>query len=169
MSRPHHWAIYPLFIAGMGLGGFFDGIVFHFALQWHNLVSNRMASDSVGQLETIMRIESTFHISMWAVTGIAIYLIWQAGRRGYLPRRPLVFSGLIILGWGAFNILDGVLFHLVFQLHNVRESGPIAFWNSLWILWGIVFVAIGWAMAFGQGRRLRTDPIPSRPLSLNGR
>jgi uncharacterized membrane protein len=36
-SRPS-W-IPPGLLLGAGLGGFFDGILFHQLLQWHNMVS----------------------------------------------------------------------------------------------------------------------------------
>ncbi len=155
ISRDAGWRIYPLFIAGIGLGGFFDGIVFHFLLQWHYFASSRMDSDSVSALERIMIVDGTFHFSMWIVAAIAIYLIWHAARRDLLPSRPHVFAGLILVGWGIFNIVDGVLFHLVLQLHNAREDGNVALWNAAWIGWGALFALAGWSLAFNRYRQLR--------------
>lgn len=34
-------------VMGIGLGGFFDGILFHQVLQLHAMVSNRLATDTV--------------------------------------------------------------------------------------------------------------------------
>lgn len=151
LSSPDHWRVYPLVLAGIGLGGFFDGIVFHFILQWHQFASNWLETDSVNALERIMVIDGTFHISMWLVMAVALYLIWQAGRRGLLPGRPAVFAGLVLLGWGAFNVFDGVVFHLVFQVHNAREASGTAFWNAAWIVWGAAFMGLGWMLAgFGE-------------------
>lgn len=38
-------------LLGVGLGGFFDGIVFHQILQWHHMVSTSNPPDTVANLE----------------------------------------------------------------------------------------------------------------------
>lgn len=51
---------------GIGLGGFFDGIVLHQVLQWHNMVTSAgYPPDSVANLEFNTLLDGLFHVATY--------------------------------------------------------------------------------------------------------
>lgn len=65
----------PGLLAGVGLGGFIDGIVFHQILQWHHFVSSTAegGGNTVGALEHNTLWDGLFHLAAWSVTAAALY------------------------------------------------------------------------------------------------
>ena len=115
--------IAPGLLLGVGLGGFLDGIVLHQLLRWHHLIS----STEKGSLETVAGLDNNtladgvFHAATWLVTALVVWLLARNLSRGRVTvGRELV--GWLILGWGAFNVADELLFHAVLDLHHVREG-----------------------------------------------
>jgi uncharacterized membrane protein len=61
---------------------------------------------------------------------------------------------LLLAGWGAFNIVEGLVDHLVLGIHHVRDDlgGPLG-WDLGFLAFGIVLVAVGAALASDRGER----------------
>jgi uncharacterized membrane protein len=63
------------------------------------------------------------HALAWTVEAIALFLLTQRrpaeAARMSLPR----VAGWLLVGWGAFNIVEGLLNHHVLTLHHVRDDG----------------------------------------------
>lgn len=122
-------------VVGVGVGGLVDGFVLHQVLQWHHLWSARRDDGTVDGLEENTLLDGIFHVATLAVllAGIALLL----GRR--LEARPLVGLGLI--GWGLFNAVDQLVFHLALEAHHIRMGVE----NEALYDWG--FFALGAALA----------------------
>src|SRR3954467_6971615 len=57
--------------------------------------------------------------------------------------------GAVLLGWGIFNLVEGVVDHEIFKLHRVNETVPDEqriFWDIGFLLWGAAMLVIGAAM-----------------------
>ena len=68
---------------------------------------------------------------------------------------PKAFTGLLILGWGLFNLAEGLIDHHLLQLHHVRDLPahvPLYDWLFL-AIGGVGFILLGLAMARGRGGR----------------
>jgi uncharacterized membrane protein len=125
-------------VIGVGLGGFFDGIVLHQILQWHHLVSSRVPADTLAGLQTNTFADGLFHQAMWLVTLAGVFLLYaQLVRPNRLAARTLV--GGILIGFGAFNVVDEIVFHVLLELHHIRP-GPD------YLLYDLGYTAIGAAM-----------------------
>ncbi len=115
----------PLIAAGIllgaGLGGFVDGIVLHQILQWHNMLSNQLPPDNLINAKVNMYWDGVFHAAMWLVTAVGLRLLWAAGSRTDVPWSGRTFSGGLLLGWGLFNVVEGLIDHHLLQLHHVYE------------------------------------------------
>ncbi len=48
-----------------------------------------------------------------------------------------MFYGSLLAGWGAFNLIEGVIDHHILQIHHVKESP-----DHLW--WDLGFLALEW-------------------------
>lgn len=129
---------------GMGMGGFVDGILFHQILQFHNMLSGRIPNTDYVGAKVNMVWDGFFHAGVWMLTAIGIALLWRAGRRGDADLSGSLFSGSLLIGWGLFNLVEGVIDHYLLQLHHVYEPAGLSVWDGLFLLWGAGMVAVGW-------------------------
>jgi uncharacterized membrane protein len=120
-DRQRRRTLLPCVLLGVGLGGLLDGIVLHALLQWHHYVSHVRPPVTLEALRENVTVDGAFLLGAWTVTVVAVAALWRAGRRGALPN-GIAFVGAALLGWGAFNIVDGVVNHWILGLHHVRES-----------------------------------------------
>jgi uncharacterized membrane protein len=147
---------------GLGLGGFFDGIVLHQILQWHHLLSSRVRPDSVPALELNTLADGLFHASTWLFVVAGLAVLWRHARRTHLTWPTRLIAGTLLMGFGAFNIVEGLIDHEILGLHHVNETVP----RDQWIVWDIGFLAWGAAMfvagawLWRRGQLHAPDPTP---------
>jgi uncharacterized membrane protein len=136
-------------LLGMGLGGFVDGIALHQIMHWHNMGSSVHPPTTLEALQLNMRWDGLFHAAVWLFTLVGVYLLLGAARRGLPLPDGRAFTGLLILGWGLFNLVEGVVDHHLLDLHHVRDLPvhlPLYDWLFL-AVGGVGFIVLGWAMA----------------------
>ena len=52
----------------------------------------------------------------------------------------------MILGWGLFNFVEGLIDHHILHLHHVVESLGVSAYDYAFLASGVIFMAIGWSM-----------------------
>ena len=118
----------PLVAAGLllgaGLGGFIDGIVLHQLLQWHNMLSGRLPPDTLVRAKVNMYWDGLFHAAVWILTVSGLAMLWAATGRADVPHSGRTLVGGLLLGWGLFNVVEGLIDHTVLGLHHVYEYTP---------------------------------------------
>jgi len=62
---------------GLGLGGFFDGIVLHQLLQWHHMLSSWYPITSIENLRLNTLWDGIFHSATYVFVIVALYLFWR--------------------------------------------------------------------------------------------
>ena len=146
----------PGVVLGLGLGGFVDGIVLHQILQWHHMISSTSEGpmDTVAGLEANTLADGLFHGATWLLTAIGVAWLWRniSRRRVTLDRQ---FFGWLLLGWGAFNVLDEVVFHALLDLHHIREGGNELAYDMAFLAIGIAQMVVAWLLT-RAGRDLAT-------------
>jgi uncharacterized membrane protein len=147
-------------ILGMGLGGFVDGIALHQIAQWHNMGSAVLPPVTMEAMSRNMAWDGWFHVATLLATIAGVVMLWSEGRSGSAPESLAVLAGQMILGWGLFNLVEGVIDHHLLELHHVRDMPahvPAYDWMFL-AIGGVLMIAIGWMMinhsAYG--------PLPDR-------
>ena len=154
----------PGLLLGVGLGGFVDGIVLHQILQWHHLLSSTdsdhiglpfVSTDAVVGLRVNVLFDGLFHAFTWIAVVAGLALLWSRLRdsRGRVWTSRTLW-GWVLVGWGLFNLVEGVLSHHVLGVHHVR-SGP----HQLW--WDLGFLAFG-ALLGCSGLLLQARSAPTR-------
>jgi uncharacterized membrane protein len=131
-------------ILGIGIGGFIDGIVFHQILQWHSMLSNRIpATEYVGK-SVNMFWDGIFHAFTLVVTLVGIIRLWKLLWRKDIVRSGYLLGGGLVMGWGIFNMVEGIIDHQVLKLHNVRElSNDPEIWNLGFLGFSVVLLVVG--------------------------
>jgi uncharacterized membrane protein len=119
------WNRGPLLSAGIllgaGLGGFADGILFHQILQVHNMLSGRIPVTDLVSAKVNMVWDGLFHAAVWILTCIGLALLFRAGRRRDVPWSGKTLLGSMLIGWGLFNLIEGVIDHEILGIHHVYE------------------------------------------------
>lgn len=105
---------------GFGLGGLADGILLHQVLGWHHLVSERIPPAPRQALERNLFWDGVFHLAVTVVLLVGLVLLWHGTRHGRRPGAAVV--GLVVLGWGGFQLVDQVVFHVLLELHHIRQD-----------------------------------------------
>jgi uncharacterized membrane protein len=131
-------------VLGAGIGGLFDGIVFHQILQWHHLISGPRPPQTLRDLELNTMFDGLFHAAAWVITLAGIWLVHRALRGDSAHVTGRVLSGGLVAGWGAFNVVEGVVDHYVLGIHHVRPGPDEALYDLAFQVWGAIFVAFGW-------------------------
>ena len=147
----------PGILLGIGLGGFVDGILLHQVAQWHNMGSAVVPPTTMAAMRENMRWDGFFHAAVWVLTLVGAYRLLAAARKGRPLPDPTAFTGHLLLGWGLFNLVEGVVDHHLLGLHHVRDLPahvPLYDWLFL-AVGGIGFIAAGWLLARrGRGNDL---------------
>ena len=132
----------PATLLGIGLGGFLDGIVLHQILQWHHMISDQRPTTTVAGLEVNTLADGLFHVFAWVAVVVGVALL--AARRGGAAA-PTVLWGWLIFGWGLFNLVEGVVDHLLLGVHHVRDDlgGPLS-WDLGFLALAVALMVVGW-------------------------
>ena len=136
-------------VLGLGLGGFVDGITLHQIMQWHNMGSAVLPPVTMEAMSQNMVWDGLFHAATLVLTVIGVVMLWSEGKNRNLPPSMSVLFGQMILGWGLFNFVEGIIDHHLLQLHHVRDM-PTHMPSYDWIflaVGGIGFIILGWMLS----------------------
>ena len=156
----------PGIVLGVGMGGFVDGIVLHQILQWHHLLTSTdtdnigvpyYPADTVAGLEVNTLWDGLFHALTWLAVLVGLLLLYSrfvdARGRVWTSR---VLWGWMLVGWGLFNLVEGLINHHLLGIHHVR-AGPNQLWYDIgFLVFGALLVAGGYLLS-RSGRQGRVD------------
>lgn len=149
----------PGIVLGVGLGGFVDGILLHQLLQWHHMLTSTdtdhvgisyYPADTVHGLRINTLWDGVFHTFTWlmVLAGLALlYARVQHSRGRVWASRAL--WGWVLVGWGVFNVVEGLVDHQVLGIHHVRSGPHQTAWDVAFLAVGLALVAGGWLLQRG--------------------
>lgn len=142
-------------VLGFGMGGFMDFLLLHLILQWHHMISNRLPPTTLDALRRNLFWDGMGEAAMWAIIFAASLMLLRAARRGERMPGTLRWTGLFVLGWGGFNLLDGIVNHHLMAFHNVRDDveNKMAWNMGFMLVAGVLQPIAGLAMARAGRRR----------------
>lgn len=135
-------------LLGLGLGGFFDGIVLHQILQWHHMLSSAgFSADDVHDLKINTLADGLFHASTYIFVVWGLCWLWRAARRPHFLWSAPVLLATVLMGFGIFNVVEGLVDHHLLGIHHVNETAPKdqwIYWDLGFLLWGAGMLGGGW-------------------------
>lgn len=156
MDRVTKPPLLPALLMGIGFGGFVDGIVLHQILQWHHMLTAEgcCSATSVAGLEDNTLADGFFHIATWIAVFAGTLAAMRAWQRGELAPPWRSHFGGLLLGWGAFNLVEGLVDHQILGIHHVRDDlgAPVGWDIGFLAIGGAGLIVIGWALR-RSGRR----------------
>jgi uncharacterized membrane protein len=139
-------------LLGTGLGGFFDGILLHQILQWHNMLSSVRPPTDLVAMKYNMLWDGLFHALTWLMTVAGLTRLWMAGQRADVPWSTRTLVGSAFLGWGLFNFVEGLIDHQLLSIHHVHPGAHQLAWDLGFLASGLVMIA-GGIIAIRTARR----------------
>jgi uncharacterized membrane protein len=137
-------------LLGLGLGGFFDGIILHQVLQWHHmLTSGGYPANSMYNLEVNTVWDGLFHMTTYVFVLLGLIILWKRARQTHIGWSGKLLTGTILMGFGIFNIVEGIIDHHILGIHHVNETVPLAqwiYWDLGFVIWGAAMLVAGWLM-----------------------
>ena len=150
----------PGVLVGLGLGGFVDGILLHQILRWHHMVSSVRGAG----LTTNLIADGLFHAGTWLAVVVGLFWLWSRLRspaaRAARPWRTLV--GALLLGFGTFNLVEGLVDHQLLGVHHVRPGPNQTAYDLGFLLTGVLLLAAG-AVLYRAGRRALDRRLATAP------
>lgn len=145
---------------GLGLGGFFDGIVLHQVLQWHHMLSTWYPPVTMENLKLNTLWDGLFHSLAYVFVVVALFILWRAAHRQHLAWSGKLLGGTLLIGFGLFNVVEGVVDHHLLGVHHVNElvvASERPLWDFGFLAWGAVMLGIGWVL-LRAGQRAEAAP-----------
>jgi uncharacterized membrane protein len=137
-------------LLGLGMGGFVDGILLHQVLQWHHMgTSAGFPPDSLTNLQLNVLWDGLFHMATYVFTASGLFLLWRAASRPHGRWSAKMLWGTILLGFGIFNFVEGLIDHQILGIHHVNETVPPEqwiYWDMGFLLSGVLLAVVGWAL-----------------------
>jgi len=90
-------------------------------MQWHNMGSAVLPPTTMDAMAQNMTWDAKFHAATLILTLVGVLMLWSDGLAGLSPQRLSVVIGQMILGWGLFNLVEGVIDHHFLNIHHVRD------------------------------------------------
>lgn len=141
---------------GLGLGGFFDGIVLHQILQWHHMLTSAgYPPTSVANLKVDTFWDGLFHAATYVFVVIGLVILWRAAHKAHIWWSGKMLVGTVLIGFGLFNVVEGLIDHHLLGIHHVNETVPREqwwMWDLGFLVWGAAMLAGGWAL-LREGKR----------------
>ncbi|MFD0902524.1 DUF2243 domain-containing protein [Actinomadura sediminis] len=144
----------PGAVLGIGLGGFVDGILLHQLLQWHHMLTGTDTDnigvkyynpDTVSGLEMNTVWDGLFHTVCWLAVLLGLALLYSRvthrRRRVWTSR---VLWGWVLVGWGLFNLVEGIIDHHILGIHHVHGGPHQIWWDIGFLVLGAVLMVVGY-------------------------
>ena len=94
--------------------------------------------DSLENLRFNTFLDGLFHAATYIFVVIGLVLLWRAAHRQHPWWSGKMMMGSVLIGFGLFNVVEGIVDHHVLKLHHVNETPP----PGQWIYWDVGFM--GW-------------------------
>ncbi len=142
---------------GLGLGGFFDGIVLHQLLQWHHMLSSAgYPPDTVHNLKVDTFWDGLFHALTYVFVAAGLAILWRRARATHHWWSGKMLAGTLLMGFGLFNVVEGIVNHHLLGIHHVNETvarQQWIYWDIGFLIWGALMLVIG-AILLRAGKRI---------------
>jgi uncharacterized membrane protein len=89
-------------------------------------------------------------------------MLIRAGKREDVPWTGKSLVGSMFMGWGIFNLAEGIVDHHILHAHHVVEALGVSVYDYAFLASGVIFILGGWlAIKSDQKRDLVFHPLPS--------
>lgn len=136
------------FLFGCGIAGaVIDLFVFHLVLQWHHFYD-------LSTTTTALVADGIFHGATWLITVWGLFIFADVRQQITVPWGR--WTGAVLAGAGAFQLLDGIVFHKLLGIHQIRYGVDLRTYDLVWIGTAIIVLVVGLTVLRRTRRALRS-------------
>jgi uncharacterized membrane protein len=113
------------------------------------------SANTIENLELNTRWDGIFHSATYLFVVAGLFILWRTAQRRHLYWSTKLLAGTMLIGFGAFNVIEGLIDHHLLGIHHVNElvdPGQRIYWDVAFLIWGAAMFVIGW-MLWKQGQR----------------
>jgi uncharacterized membrane protein len=144
--------------------------VLHQVLQWHHMVTSAgYPPDSVENLKLNTLLDGLFHASTYIFVVLGLVMLWRTAHRSHLWWSGKLLVGTMLMGFGIFNLVEGIIDHQILGLHHVNETVPRdqwIYWDIGFLVWGALMLVGGWAL-YRSGKRETAEHVTTESWRHN--
>ena len=96
--------------------------------------------------------DGLFHVATWVAVVAGVWLLWRRTGDWSWARSGGELVGWMLVGWGLFNLIEGLVNHHLIGVHHVRESGSQTAWDLAFLAFGALLVSGGWLLSRTERR-----------------
>jgi uncharacterized membrane protein len=85
----------------------------------------------VDSLEVNTLWDGLFHAATYVFVVLGLIVLWRASRRSHTRWSSKLLVGSLLIGFGIFNLVEGVVDHHLLAIHHVNETVPREQWIYL--------------------------------------
>jgi uncharacterized membrane protein len=111
----------------------------------------RLPTNQCGNLNLNTLADGLFHAATYLFTLIGLTVLWRASTHSGVTWSARVLIGAVLIGWGMFNLVEGLIDHQLLGIHHVRDDLPPGRaklgWDLGFLAWGALMLVVGWRVA----------------------
>ena len=140
---------------GFALGAIVDVVAFHLVFQHHHLFSGYIDPHGYEGFRTNVRYDGLFLSITLVLVVFGAAMLWRTVNRARVELSGRYLTGAILVGAGAFNVLDGTLSHYLLDLHDVVHGTEA--WNPRWIVVSLLLLGAGLGLLYRADGPVRSN------------
>jgi uncharacterized membrane protein len=123
------------------------------------MVSARTPPDTLADLELNTFGDGVFHAAAWIVTIAGVFALMSSdGARNEQGGTRTLIGGMLI-GWGLFNTVEGLIDHQLLNLHHVRPGPDEVLYDAAYLGSGVAMLMVGMGLFRQASRRRVPGPV----------
>jgi uncharacterized membrane protein len=106
-------------------------------------------ADSVQNLEVNMLWDGLFHSTTYIFVLLGLIILWRTAHRTHVRWSSKLLWGTMLIGFGLFNLVEGIIDHHLLGIHHVNETvlqDRWVYWDLGFLVWGALMLIGGWRL-----------------------
>jgi uncharacterized membrane protein len=112
-----------------------------------------------------MRWDGLFHAGTYLFVVLGLIVLGRRAHRAHGRWSGKLLVGTVLMGFGVFNLVEGLVDHHLLGLHHVNETAPRErwiWWDLGFLLWGAAMLGGGWLLLRRGRRETPTETVARR-------
>ncbi len=98
--------------------------------------------------------DGLFHLAMWLAVIAGVTMLFRAMAHSPFPPSGKNLLGSMLVGWGCFNLVEGIINHHILGIHHVISGSPYQLTaDVVFLLVSLILVIVGLALSVNGRRR----------------
>lgn len=86
------------------------------------LTSDGYTANSLHNLQVNMLWDGLFHLFTYSFVLFGLIILWKRAHRTHVRWSGKLLTGTSLMGFGIFNVVEGMIDHHILRIHHVNET-----------------------------------------------